>query len=65
MIRTSLRSGRVLLGLAASLALLAGCGGGERAKITSLEQMANGEFAIPTGTVVDQLVTSKLPQAKF
>ncbi len=65
MIRTSLRSGRVLLGLAASLALLAGCGGGERAKITSLEQMANGEFAIPTGTVVDQLVNSKLPQAKF
>ena len=65
MIRTSLRSGRVLLGLAASLALLAGCGGSERAKITNIEQMATGEFAIPTGTVVDQLVTSKLPQAKF
>ena len=53
MIRTSLRSGRVLLGLAASLALLAGCGGSERAKITNIEQMATGEFAIPTGTVVE------------
>ena len=52
--------------LLAALVMLTGCSGGaERAKITSLDQMADKEFAIPTGTVVDKLVNSKLPNAKF
>lgn len=46
-------------------ALLAACGGKERAKVTDISQLANKEFAIPTGTVVDQLVRSKLPEAQF
>ena len=42
---------------------LAGCG--KREKITSLSQLDGKEFAIPTGTVADQLVLSKLPKARF
>ena len=52
--------------LLAALVMVTGCSGGaERTKITSLDQMADKEFAIPTGTVVDKLVNSKLPNAKF
>ncbi len=47
-------------------ALLAGCSGSsERETITSLTQLGGKEFAVPTGTVADQLVTSKIPDAKF
>lgn len=38
---------------------------GSRETITSLDQLAGKEFAVPTGTVADQLVTSKIPTAKF
>ncbi len=53
-----------LCALFAGLSLLAGCGS-ERAKITSFDQLDGKEFAVPTGTVADQLVLSKLPKAKF
>ena len=46
-------------------ALLAACGGKERAKITDISQLDGKEFAVPTGTVADQLVKSKLPNAQF
>ncbi|MEI7615339.1 MAG: transporter substrate-binding domain-containing protein [Actinomycetota bacterium] len=36
-----------------------------RAKITQLSQLAKKEFAVPTGTIADQLVLSKFPDAKF
>lgn len=36
-----------------------------RAPVTELSQLAKEEFAIPTGTVVDQLVRSKFPEARF
>jgi polar amino acid transport system substrate-binding protein len=42
-----------------------GACGETRAPVTELSQLANGQFAIPTGTVVDQLVKSKLPDARF
>ncbi len=48
----------------AALFLVAGCS--SREKITSTAQLSGGkEFAIPTGTVADKLVTSKIPDAKF
>jgi polar amino acid transport system substrate-binding protein len=43
--------------------VLSGCS--EREKISGLKQLDGKEFAIPTGTVADQLVLSKLPNAKF
>ncbi|MEI7824292.1 MAG: transporter substrate-binding domain-containing protein [Chlorobiaceae bacterium] len=46
-----------------SCLMLSGCS--EREKITRLQQLNGKEFAIPTGTVADQLVLSKLPNAKF
>jgi polar amino acid transport system substrate-binding protein len=42
---------------------LSGCS--KREKISTLQQLDGKEFAIPTGTVADQLVLSKLPGAKF
>lgn len=45
--------------------LLSGCGGGQREAITSLEQLAESTFAVPNGTVADQLVLSRFPDAKF
>ncbi|MFM1886890.1 MAG: hypothetical protein RL026_2047 [Pseudomonadota bacterium] len=49
----------------ATLALLAACGA-KRETITGFEQLAGGkQFAVPTGTVADQLVTSAIPDAKF
>ncbi len=66
MTRISLRRGVALLGLAASFALVAACGGGgERAAVNGLQDLAGKEFAVPTGTVADQLVKTKLPDAKF
>lgn len=37
----------------------------EREKVTELDQLAGKEFAVPTGTIADQLVMSKFPDAKF
>ncbi|MBN2354872.1 transporter substrate-binding domain-containing protein [candidate division KSB1 bacterium] len=37
----------------------------KREKITDLSQLAGKEFAVPTGTVADKLVLSKIPDAQF
>jgi polar amino acid transport system substrate-binding protein len=37
----------------------------QREKITDFSQLEGKEFAVPTGTVADQLVLSTFPQAKF
>lgn len=55
-------------GLLASLAVsaflaLSGCA--EKTDITSLSQLADKTFAVPTGTAADTLVLSKFPQARF
>jgi polar amino acid transport system substrate-binding protein len=45
------------------LAFLCGC---EKQKtITSLEDLRTAVFAVPSGTMADQLVLSRLPEAKF
>jgi len=36
-----------------------------REKITTISQLAEKEFAVPTGTVADKLVLSTFPEAKF
>lgn len=46
-----------------SILLLAGCA--TREKIENLGQLADKEFAVPTGTIADQLVLSKFPEAEF
>lgn len=46
-------------------ALLIAGGCAQKADVTSLPQLADGTFAVPTGTVADKLVLSKFPQAKF
>jgi len=54
---------------ATTLAIVAllglGACGETRAPVTELSQLAKKDFAVPTGTVADQLVTSKIPDAKF
>lgn len=45
------------------LIIFTGCS--KREKITTLSQLADKEFAVPTGTVADKLVLSKFPNAKF
>lgn len=37
----------------------------EREKITHFDQLAGKEFAVPTGTVADDLVRARFPDAKF
>ncbi len=54
---------RILVVVLFSCLTLSGCG--KREKVTGLKQLEGKEFAIPTGTVADQLVLSKLPGAKF
>jgi polar amino acid transport system substrate-binding protein len=54
---------RFLLTLLACATLATGCS--ERAKVTELTQLDGLEVALPTGTVADQLVLAKLPQAKI
>lgn len=54
---------RILLTLLACAAFTTGCS--ERAKVTELKQLDGLEVALPTGTVADQLVLAKLPQAKI
>ena len=44
--------------------LFSGCGR-QRETITSLDQLAEATFAVPTGTVADQLVISRFPDARF
>jgi polar amino acid transport system substrate-binding protein len=46
-----------------ALWLATGCS--KQEDVTSLAQLANKTFAVPTGTVADKLVLSKFPQAKF
>lgn len=53
---------KVLL-LIAVLLMIIGCS--EREKITELNQLAGKEFAVPTGTIADDLVRSKFPDANF
>lgn len=45
------------------LAALNSCG--ERQKISKLSELSGKEFAVPTGTVADDLVRSKFPNAQF
>jgi polar amino acid transport system substrate-binding protein len=54
---------RVLLTFVACATLATGCS--ERAKVTVLDQLDGKEVAVPTGTVADRLVTSRLPQAQI
>jgi polar amino acid transport system substrate-binding protein len=37
----------------------------QRSTITAVEQLGGKQFAVPTGTVADKLVSSKFPDAKF
>ncbi len=46
-----------------SIVMLSGCS--KREKITKLQQLDGKEIAVPTGTVADKLVLSKLPNVKF
>ena len=57
------RLGIVIAVFFCSCLILSGCS--KREKISGLQQLAGKEFAIPTGTVADQLVLSKLPTARF
>jgi len=50
-------------GLLLCALLTASCG--QRTTITTVEQLSGKEFAVPTGTVADKLVSSKFPGAKF
>ena len=55
--------GRVIALFFCLCVMLSGCS--KREKISGLQQLDGKEFAIPTGTVADQLVLSKLKNAKF
>ena len=44
---------------------LIACDSSKKEKITQLSQLDGKEFGVPTGTVADSLVLSKLSQAKF
>ncbi|MBK5914205.1 transporter substrate-binding domain-containing protein [Rhodocyclus purpureus] len=46
-----------------ALLLAGGCG--QNNEITSMQQLADKSFAVPTGTAADTLVLSRFPQAKF
>jgi polar amino acid transport system substrate-binding protein len=60
--RTSIAAFATHILLACGL-ITTGCS--QRSKITAVEQLGGKEFAVPTGTVADKLVTSKFPDAKF
>ena len=53
----------LLVCVVSSSFMLSGCS--KREKITKLQQLDGKEIAVPTGTVADKLVLSKLPNAKF
>lgn len=46
-------------------ASLSGCGRNESASYSSLDQLKDREFGVPTGSVADKLVTSRFPDARF
>lgn len=46
-----------------SIFLMVGCS--QQTDITSLSQLADKSFAVPTGTAADTLVLSRFPEAKF
>lgn len=50
-------------GLALISLLIMSCG--SREKIESFQQLSDKEFAVPTGTIVDQLVSSRFKDAKY
>lgn len=52
-----------LIGVAGGLIIATGCS--QREPITELEQLHDKEFAVPNGTVADQLVLSRFPDAQF
>jgi polar amino acid transport system substrate-binding protein len=54
---------KVVILCAVVVMLLVGCT--SREKIENLGQLADKEFAVPTGTIADQLVLSKFPDAQF
>jgi len=53
----------LLLALLAALLLTSGCSSAE--KITDAKQLDGKLFAVPSGTIADQLVLTKYPNAKF
>ncbi|MDZ7776999.1 MAG: transporter substrate-binding domain-containing protein [Bacteroidales bacterium] len=53
----------VIIAFLLSYVGLSGCG--EREQITNLEQLKGKEFAVPTGTIADELVLSRFPDAEF
>lgn len=53
----------LLCGIWVLLFLIAGCT--KREKITNISQLKGKEFALPTGTMADQLVLSRIPDARF
>jgi polar amino acid transport system substrate-binding protein len=54
-----------MLGLLLCFMLVAFGGCSEREKITDFSQLEGKVFAVPTGTVADQLVLSRFPNARF
>lgn len=48
-----------------SMYILTGCSDKEQVVITSIEQLHDKSFGIPTGTVADKLILSVFPGAKF
>lgn len=56
---------RILLVALLFIALFSIGGCSDRGKITGLSQLEGKEFAVPTGTMADQLVLSRFPDATF
>ena len=56
---------RMLVAATAFLAVIAIVGCGDSEKITELSQLEGKVFAVPEGTVADQLVLSRFPDADF
>lgn len=56
---------RLFRGCLTLSAVLMAVGCTQKSEITSLPQLADKTFAVPTGTVADKLVLSKFPQAQF
>jgi polar amino acid transport system substrate-binding protein len=63
MLSSAFRRGLAAFAGLTCLAVLSACT--ERATVNSLAELDGKEFAVPTGTVADQLVTSKLPSVRF
>jgi polar amino acid transport system substrate-binding protein len=63
MVTRKIRTSLATLLVAALMTTAFGCG--EREKISDISQLNGKEFAVPTGTVADKLVLSKIPDAKF